>query len=384
MKERYYWAVWSGCPGIGPRRFDYLLKIFGSAERAWKATISEWKNAGLKGRLLERMIQYRKSFADGEFRERLKKWGGIWVTRKDDAYPERLKFIANAPLVLYLLRKRSGTEIKKEIPDWVSRYLDCSMVAVVGSRKMTSYGREITRRLVPELVDAGWGVVSGLMYGVDEIAHRVCVETGGYTLGVWAGGLDSLLKGSRGRLAELMLDEGGMVISEFPPGVRPSARTFPFRNRIVAGLSQGVLVIEGSKASGTLITAGYAADQGKEIFAVPGPITSQQSAAASILIKAGARLVTSAEDILEGLPEIEIEAPAVAGNNLRSKKSNFEEISGHGKQVMEILKNEEADVGYLSKKMKLPVSRVGVILSMLELNGLVRKVGDKWCVAEDK
>lgn len=210
----------------------------------------------------------------------------------DKEYPILLKTIDGRPNQLYM-------EYEDGCP--LGKIFAMPAVAVVGTRKITEYGKKVTSEIVTGLVGSGVVIVSGLMYGLDEVAHRAALATGGLTIGVWAGGIDTLRGTSREFLAEKILGGGGVIISEIPWGIIPKAEYFPPRNRIISGLSLATVVVEAGVDSGSLITAGYAADQGREVFAVPGPVTSPQSLGTAKLIQKGAMLVTSAQDILETL-----------------------------------------------------------------------------------
>jgi DNA processing protein len=203
-------------------------------------------------------------------------------------YPRLLKEIPDPPSVLYV--RGTGSKINME-----------KTIAVVGTRHVTAYGREITNRLVTDLVSRGYTIVSGLAYGVDALAHQAAIDAGGKTIAVLGCGIDIIAPESNTDLYWRIIDGHGAVVSEVPPGIRPNKKRFVTRNRIISGLSLGVLVTEGARKSGTLITANYAAEQGREVFAVPGPVNSKYSGAASFLLKNGAKLVESVDDIIEEL-----------------------------------------------------------------------------------
>lgn len=211
------------------------------------------------------------------------------LTFDDPRYPRLLKEIPDPPAVLYV---QTTTQLK-------SLQLDRT-IAVVGTRRITRYGEEVTRKLTRGLVEKGFTIVSGMALGVDTVAHQTALDCGGTTIAVLGSGIDIIYPPSNARLYRAISQRRGSAIcSEFAPGVRPAREQFPRRNRIISGLSMGVVVIEGDERSGTLITARYAAEQGREVFAVPGPVTSPMSRAPAILIKQGAKLVESVEDILD-------------------------------------------------------------------------------------
>lgn len=211
------------------------------------------------------------------------------VFLRDPRYPRLLREISDPPALLYV--RGRGTKINLE-----------KTIAVVGTRHVTGYGRAITIKLVTELAARGYTIVSGLAYGVDTVAHQAAITAGGKTIAVLGCGIDIIAPASNAKLYWDIVEGHGAVVSEIPPGVRTDKKRFVTRNRIISGLSLGVVVIEGGDKSGTLITARYAADQGREVFAVPGPLTSPYSRAPSILLKNGAKLVESADDIIEELP----------------------------------------------------------------------------------
>lgn len=215
----------------------------------------------------------------------------IKLTLKDKNYPKLLREIANPPAVLYIKTLKSLEEIFTR-----------PAVAVVGTRNISSYGRIVTQKITKDLVKHGITIVSGLAKGVDVCAHITALENNGLTIAVLGSGIDSIYPAEHLRIANQIV-ENGALISEFPLGTRASPGNFPIRNRIISGLSLGVVITEAAEKSGTMITASFAADQGREVFAVPGPITSPYSAGTSALIRKGAKIVTNINDILEELPK---------------------------------------------------------------------------------
>lgn len=212
----------------------------------------------------------------------------VKLSISDPRYPRLLKEISDPPSSLWVLGR--GTHINME-----------KTVAVVGTRRITPYGADITQRIVSGLVKNGVTIVSGMAIGVDTAAHRAAIDAGGKTVAVLGCGIDIIAPAVNASLYWDIAGGRGAVVSEIPPGIRTDKKQFVTRNRIISGLSLGVVVIEGGEHSGTLITAKYAADQGRDVFAVPGPVTSPVSRAANILLKNGAKLVESADDILEEL-----------------------------------------------------------------------------------
>jgi len=297
MKENElkYWVGLSGFRGLGIKRLRLLREYYGSVEKVWQAGPIGWKKVGISQKLVTSWVGWwqdrnRNQGLDKEMIELEKRLIKVFII-EDKRYPKLLKQIDNAPFLLF---------VKGSIG-----VLSQPSLAVVGSRQISGYGQQVTRRLVRQLVGKGLLIVSGLARGVDSLAHRVCLESKGKTVAVLGHGLDRIYPGENVRLADRIVESGGALVTEYPLGYPISRENFPLRNRIVAGLSLGVLVIEGRHKSGTKITAGFAADYGREVFAVPGSIGRTQSEATADLIKQGAKLVSSVEDIMEEvrLPE---------------------------------------------------------------------------------
>jgi DNA processing protein len=274
------------------------------------------------------------------------------ISIENGNYPKRLKEIKDPPKILYCLG-----EIKNEE--------DC--FAIVGARKCTNYGKEIAYRIASDLAEAGLTIVSGFAPGIDTMAHRAAIERGKRTIAVLGTGIDekSIYPKSNLKLIDKILENGGAIISEFEPGTHGTKYTFPQRNRIISGLSLGVLVVEARIQSGALITANYAKEQGRKVFAVPGSIFSQASRGCHFLIKNGAKLVESAEDILMEL-------------GIRKKEVGKKEIKGETPEenlILEVLKEGALDVEKIIEKTKLSPSKVASILSILEIEGKIKNLG---------
>ena len=288
----------------------------------------------------------------------MRPWGS-WeikvIHAGDKLFPKRLRKINQAPEKLYYRGNWDQKIFKKSI-------------AVVGSRSMTKYGEMAVAKLIPGLVRAGYTIVSGFMYGVDTAAHKTCLAAGGKTVAVLGGGLNQLTPVQNDKLYSEVSDQSGLVISEYEPEEKAQLWTFPHRNRIVAGLSQAVLVIEAGEGSGSLITAKLGFDQKKPVLAVPGPITTSLSAGTNWLIRNGAVLVTSANEILEELGE-EVTVKA------KQLPLNLTEIE---RAIMDQLSKESLSVDELVRMIKLDVVRVGQALSDLALKGLIEEAGDKY------
>ena len=236
--------------------------------------------------------------------------------------------------------------------------------AIVGTRKPTSYGIQITKKFGRELVEAGFVIVSGMALGIDTIAHQAALDSKGKTIAVLGSGVNVIYPSSNFQLYHNIIKSGGAVISEFPPNQYVLKGLFISRNRIISGLSRGVLIAEGGEFSGALITAKYAGIQGKDVFAIPSPINSQMSSAPNLLIKQGAKMVTSTQDILD-----EFEMPITP----KRKEDIQEKLSGLEKSIFDILIKNPETVDYLALNLHQTASQILNIISLMEINGIIEK-----------
>jgi DNA processing protein len=338
--------------GLGPARIKKLFDILGSFENIWTSRISEFAQFRFPESVIANLKTAKSSLDPHEYADKLEKSGIKVITIFDDNYPSSLREIHGAPMIIYY----KGV-IDEEILE--------RCFGVVGTRKPTGYGRVVTEKLTRELVEVGLTIVSGLARGVDTIAHTVTIESGGKTLAVLGGGLNQIFPSENLRLAEKITDGFGAILTEFPPSYPHLAGNFPARNRIIAGLSQGVLVTEAAEDSGSLITARLAIEQGREVFAVPGPITSTMSEGTSVLLKDGAKLVSSTKDILEELGIKSGPVIKVADLNLSSEE----------KEILELIKDESRHVDEIARELKKKISDVSSILLKLEIMGVVKNLG---------
>jgi len=295
-----------------------------------------------------------------EYLERLEQQGIRVVTVWDEEYPPLLKETKDAPYVLFV---RGRIEPADQIA-----------VAMVGTRRPTSYGREVAEKLAGELASYGVTVVSGLAYGVDAISQAAALGGGGRTIAVLGNGIDQIQPAANRKLGEKIIASGrGAVMSEYAPGVQGLRQTFPARNRIVSGMSLGVVVVEGTAKSGTLITAKFAQRQGRYLWAVPGPVNSVMSAAPNQLLKEGAIPVTGVEDILCKIPSIKHQA----SNNNKYQNSNDQNITDEERKIWELL-TEEKSVDELVRESGLGTEVVLSSLTMMEIRGEVKTGGGKY------
>ena len=351
--ERKYWVAFSRVPGIGRARYEMLERHFGSLQSAWAAGESELQRAGLDQRAARAVVTKRDAIdPDGEAAA-LDNIGVQAITGHDGDYPDRLKQTYDLPPVLYV-RGRLTPEDERS-------------VTVVGTRRPSAYGREAAHRLSFDLARADVAIVSGLARGIDAIAHRAALEAGQRTIAVLGSGVDVIYPREHARLADEIASNGA-VVSEHPLGTRPKAENFPRRNRIMSGISLGTLVIEAGRASGALITARFALEQGREVFATPGSIFNPNSAGTNSLIKrSGAKLVSDYNDVLEEL-------------NLSSVGAQLElkALFPADDQEAEVLRYVTFDPIHIDEVIRasgLAISHVSGILAMMELKGLVRQVG---------
>lgn len=347
-----YWIALSSIRDVGPVRMRSLLKAFGSPESVFKATLKGLEAVeGVGGRTASAIKSFR-DWSGVEAAVRRCEALGVRVVRyTDTSYPEFLREIGDSPPILYTLG-----EMREE---------DRFSIAVVGPRRPSDYGVRVTDMIAGELGTCGLTVVSGLARGIDTVAHKAALKRGGRSIAVLGSGLDVPYPPENAGLMK-RIETDGCVISEFPLGTKPERENFPRRNRLISGLSLGVLVVEATGDSGALITARYALDQGREVFAVPGMITSAKSSGTNALIKQGARLVEKASDIIEEL------APQLKGF-IKERKRRAVVLTDEEKTVTERLSPEPLHIDELTRQTGLPAYRVLGILTALELKGVVKQ-----------
>ena len=358
MDETAYWIGFSVFPGIGPVRFRLLLEYFGSAKAAWHASSAELSAIKLSERIRTEFVKFRNTFDIAQYCQKLESLHIGCLTLRDKKYPALLAQISDAPFVLYV--KGSRTKVPIDLH---------RAIGVVGTRHVTSYGAEVTKRLVTELVSYGFTIVSGLAYGVDAIAHKAALDAGGNTIAVLGCGIDIIAPPSNANLYTQIAAGHGAIVSEMPLGMRPSKGLFPARNRIISGLSLGVVVTEGADDSGALITARNAGEQGREVFAVPGPITSPYSRGPAKLLKNGAKLVESANDIIEEL--------GIAKSAIFVPKYRVQGQTGEEQKIIDSLQKERMHIDTLVHATNLTIAQVAATLTVLEMRNVVKDFGEK-------
>ncbi len=361
MSDLRYWLGFNRVRGIGPLRLRALLDSYGSIERAWHASPEQLRSAGIDGRSIKNLLKARSELDLDREVERVAAVGAQALTWDSPKYPRLLLETSAPPPVLYV-----RGELMEE---------DSWAVAVVGTRRASTYGREVTRRLAGSLARNGITVVSGMARGIDGVAHRAALEAGGRTIAVYGCGIDQVYPPEHRELASQIGAQGALV-SDYPPGTAPEARNFPPRNRIISGLSLGVLVTNAGKSSGALITADFAAEQGRDVFAVPGSILTQGSLGPNRLIQDGAKLVTRAEDVLEELNLTMVAEQAEARQRLPEDETEA--------ALLRHLSEDPTHVDELQQESDLPIAEVTSTLALMELKGMVRQVGGmKYVVARE-
>ena len=351
-KDIKYWVGFNIIPGIGRVKLTQLENYFGNLENAWEAAPADLKHAGLDSNSIRAITSWQPKLSLEAEMEKLDRYGVRVLTWHDPDYPSRLKEIYDYPPILYV----RGSLLPED--EWC--------LAVVGTRRATVYGRQVAEEIVADLAQSKITIVSGLAKGIDSVAHRSALDAGGRSIAVFACGLDIVYPSENAELARWIIRQGALI-SEYPLGTRPKAENFPRRNRIMSGLSLGVLIVEADKTSGAMITAHLALEQNREVFAIPGSILSPASRGTNHLIQEGAKLVRDYTDILE-----ELNLTAVA------RQIEMKEVipaSDTESLLLKKLGAEPVHIDEVCRSSGLPVSTVSSTLAMMELKGLVKQVG---------
>lgn len=350
--ELKYCIGFTRIPGIGKSRLALLKTHFDSLSNAWHAARTDLIAAGLDEKTANAIAEFRQSFSPDDELQRLDKYNIKVLTVESPDYPTLLKEIEDYPPILYVRGELKST--------------DSASIAVVGTRRATAYGRQVTEELVTNMAANGLTIVSGLAKGIDTIAHMSAIEAKGRTIAVFASGLDIVYPPENLKLARDIIQNGALV-SEFPLGVKPKAENFPRRNRILSGLSRGVIVIESGETGGALITADFALEQNREVFAVPGNIFSAMSRGTNKLIQQGAKLIRSHLDVFEELN--------LSANPKQLEMTNIIARGGIESVILEQISNEPIHIDEISRRTGLSTAEVASNLTFMELSGLVRYLG---------
>ena len=364
------WLAIALTPGLGPARGRRLVEFFGSAGAVLRAPLTELEAAGIQAMSAQSLSSGKSLELAGEEMTRASAAGAQIITLDDDAYPIHLKQIYDPPLALYV---RGDASVLAQ-----------PGIAVVGTRHPTPYGSGMAERLSCDLATRGLVILSGMARGVDTAAHRGTITAKGKTVAVFGTGIDVLYPKENTRLSEQILSLGGALVSEFPMGTFAAPQNFPIRNRIISGLSIGVLVIEAAEYSGTRITARCALEQNRDVFAVPGNVTNKNSWGPNTLIKQGAKLVATWEDVWEELPEdvrlaLTPERDESQGPETASLFVDTE-IRPHEKRILALLKADESThIDELVDRLEpeLSPSEIFAALFELELAGKIRQMPGK-------
>ena len=382
--------------GVGLKTVQVLRDVFGSAERALRATPNELaKVDGLSPAMREVLIHKPVLYPIERELELIETYGCRVLTLYDETYPTLLKKIDTPPLILYV-----RGELTRE---------DSLSISLVGSRNAKDYGRKVGYRLSYQLAQRGLTVVSGFAKGIDTSAHRGALEAGGRTIAVMGNGLSFIYPATNRALVE-KIEASGALISEFPIGVKPKPRNFPRRNRIISGLTLGTVVVEASNRSGALITARLAGEQGREVFAVPGEIFSEHSTGTHKLINDGAKLINTVDDLLNELPQHalnRIQPPVSTSSESRIASESSQEpsieqsvtrsvvspppadvqqpvqitpppdLTPDEKTVFEAIEVPSSHIDTIVRTTQLPIGQVSSVLLMLELKGIVQQLPGK-------
>ena len=363
QKDLKYWLAINKIPDVGPVTIKKLWMHFGSIKAVWEAEESRLHAVeGLSKPALKSFLANRdKVNLEKELNFILEGKASV-LTLDDEGYPKTLKNIYDPPPVLYF--KGKGFDPNEKA------------LAIVGTRKASQYGKEIAKKLAFELASLGITIVSGMALGIDTLAHRGVLEAQGKTIAVFGCGVGVIYPPSNRGLAK-EIEESGTLVSEFPFETGIEKGHFPRRNRIIAGLSLGTIVVEGHYDSGAMITAKYALEEGREVFAVPGDIALDQSKGPHWLIKQGAKLVESVQDIIEELPIVtakQILDSKIKGGRQEKDYSNLPE---NEQKIVKVLSLEPKHIDIISFESKLSIPQVASLLMMLEVKKIVRQLPGK-------
>ncbi|HCU57503.1 MAG TPA: DNA-protecting protein DprA [Anaerolineaceae bacterium] len=350
--EKKYWIGFNLVRGIGSVRFHQIQAFFGDLGNAWLASAEAFREAGLPEKTIDNLVRLREETDLDQFYESILSQNISVLTLSEPEYPRLLREIAQPPPVLYI--RGSLT------PE------DDFSIAMVGTRKVTPYGQQITRDTSTFLAGHGLTIVSGLARGVDALAHQHALKAGGRTIAVLGSGVDVIYPPEHRKLAEAMI-ENGAIISDYPLGTKPEGVNFPPRNRIISGLSLATIVIEAGDRSGALITADFAVEQGRDVFAVPGNVLSPMSQGTNRLIQNGAYAMISPQDVLDALGLEQVSDFQAARQTLPADTTEA--------KILQVLDYEPIHVDEICHAAGMAVETVTAALTMMELKGMVQHVG---------
>ncbi len=372
---RLAWMALTLTPGMGPTRISKAVKALGAAARLFEASLTELEATGMPAQSAQFIFEGKaRAAAEDEIR-RVAEAGGSILTQDDEAYPERLREIYDPPAVLWI---RGNAEL-----------LARPGIAVVGTRHPSPYGAGMAEMLSRDLANRRLVIFSGMARGVDTAAHKGAIEAGGKTVAVWGTGIDVIYPKENKKLAESIVASGGTIVSEYPLGTFPAPQNFPIRNRILSGMSMGVLVIEAAEYSGTRITARCAMEQNRDVYAVPGNVTNKNAWGPNTLIKQGAKLTATWEDVWEDLPsEIRLQLENELGASGQDESKIVESASlfsnkplpEHEQMVLDRLRHDEStQLDDLIERLEAELGSAEIFTALfeLELAGRVRQLPGK-------
>ncbi len=364
--DKLYYLPFSVFDGIGPITFRNLMQYFKSAKEIWKSTDADIKNSPLPKHLREKFFSFRKKFNIDAYVNLLKSkkiW--FWIFEEKD-YPELLKEISDPPFILFYKCSDKHRLIADE-----RRYIN---LCVVGSRKITNYGQRVVDEMIGDLYGQNVCIVSGLALGIDAAAHRAALQNKLPTIAVLGCGLDIMYPRENTHLAEEIISSGGFIVSEVPLGRFVTRGIFPARNRILSGMSRATLIIEAAEKSGSIITASYALDQGRDVLVVPGPIQSANATGIITLLKKGATPIAGAADILL---ELGLKSFGNSSENAEYAKIAIRFNSEKEKDVYKLLtENGLTHINEMAKKLGTEIPELSSLLTMMEIRGIVRNCGN--------
>ncbi|MGI5875207.1 MAG: DNA-processing protein DprA [Dethiobacteria bacterium] len=365
LSAKYYHAL-NLIPSLGPLRMKKLIKHFGNPVAIWEASASEFQAIGGFGpSLTQQIVNARQKIDPEQSWQQFLKTGCSAVTWEEPAYPQSLLNIYDPPSILYY---KGDIGILNEKP----------CLGIVGSRRHTVYGREIAYKFASLLSNSGFAIVSGLARGIDSWSHKGAVDSGGKTVAVLGCGVDICYPPENKKLWE-KIAYSGVVVSEFPPQTKPFPGNFPRRNRIISGLSLGILVVEAKENSGALITADFALEQGREVFAVPGGIGSPYSRGCHKLIKMGAKLTEKVDDILEEIAVFPSDNKHPI-DSLKNKEHEELEIGEDELKLLNCISYEPLLLEDISRQSGVHLTLINLLLLNLELKGLIKQMPGQYYV----
>jgi DNA processing protein len=350
--EKKFWIGFNLVRGIGAVRFQQIQSYFGDLSIAWQAPIEAFQEIGLPKRALKNFSALRGEIDLDRLYQSITESDVTVLTLLDQAYPVLLREIDQAPPVIYI--------------KGVLTQADDFAVAMVGTRRVTAYGQQVARDTSTYLAGHGLTIVSGMARGVDALAHQHALQAGGRTIAVLGCGVDVVYPPEHRKLAEAIA-ENGAIISDYPMGTQPEGINFPPRNRIISGLSLATIVVEAGERSGALITADFAVEQGRDVFAVPGNVFSPASRGTNRLIQKGAYAMVSPQDVLDVLDLAQVEDYKDARKALPADTTEA--------KILQVMDYEPIHVDEICHEVNLPVEKVSAALTMMELKGMVQHVG---------